>query len=216
MFEAFIDRLARTPAPPDAFNPFAYDDKANVESNTIRRANLKTYLERMATLKPTVMLVAEAPGYRGMRLTGVPFSSRYLIIEGVPGVEVYGEKYGYRVPPDAVDGAYKEQTATIVWQTLPTLRTIPVNWNSYPFHPHKPGEPLTNRAPRKPEVELGRDFLLEMLSLFSVNTVIAVGNVAHKALHDIGMDANKVRHPAQGGKNDFVAQITALMGKKSE
>lgn len=211
MFDSFIDRLARTPAPPDAFNPFAYGD----DNNAVRRQNLQTYLERMAALEPSAMLVAEAPGYRGMRLTGVPFSSRYLIMEGVPGVEVYGEQYGYQVPPDAADAAYKEQTATIVWQTLPTLRTIPVNWNSYPFHPHKPGEPLSNRAPRKPEVELGRSFLLEMLELFDVDTIIAVGNTAHKALHAVGIEAAKVRHPAQGGKNDFVAGITALLGREN-
>lgn len=211
MFDAFIDQLASTPAPPDAFNPFAYSADTD-GSNTVRRANLRIYLERMAALQPDAMLIAEAPGYRGMRLTGVPFSSRYLILEGVPGVPVYGRQYGYRVPPDATNAAYKEQTATIVWGTLPGLRTVPVNWNSYPFHPHRPGEPMSNRAPRKPEVELGRPFLQAMLRLFEVETVIAVGNTAEKALKAVGIDCAKVRHPAQGGKHDFVAGLTALLG----
>lgn len=208
MFDPFLDALARTPAPADAVNPYAYGNA----NNDIRRTNLRIYLQRMARLEPTAMLVAEAPGYRGTRLTGVPFSSRYLLLEGVPGLAVFGREHGYRIAPDAADAAYKEQTATIVWSTLPTLSTLPINWNSYPFHPHQPGASMSNRKPRQPELEIGRRFLTWMLDLFPVQTIIAVGNTASESLARLEIPHDKVRHPAQGGKNDFVAGITALLG----
>ena len=51
-----------------------------------------------------------------------------------------------------------------------------------------------------------------MLTLFQPKQVIAIGNVAHDTLSKIGLECAKVRHPAQGGKNDFVAGLTELLG----
>lgn len=209
MFEAFIEKLANTPAPADAVNQYAYDNPRNAT----RRHNLLRYLQQMAEREPSVLLVAEAPGYKGMRLTGVPFSSRYHIETGVMDGALYGLHNDYIVPDDPELPGHKEQTASIVWSTLEPLNVVPLNWNSYPFHPHKPGQPISNRKPRKPEIELGRPFLEEMMALYPIKRVIAVGNTAHAALAQIGMDVPKVRHPAQGGKNDFVAGINSLLGE---
>ena len=206
--EAFVEKLANTLIPEDAANPFDYSNPRN----ETRRNNLTRYLEQMLERKPRVMLVAEAPGYKGMRLTGVPFSSRHHIEHGVMNGTLMGIHNGYMVPDDPDLPGIREQTATIVWRTLEPLGIAPIHWNSYPFHPHKAGQPLTNRKPRIPEVELGREFLEIMIDMFSVEQVIAVGNTAHDALARIGMDVEKVRHPAQGGKNDFVAGINRLLG----
>jgi len=206
---AFVEQLAQTPAPKDAVNPFSPDNPRNV----VRRHNLLRYLEQMAERKPSVLLVAEAPGYKGMRLTGVPFSSRWHIGNGVMGGALFGTHNGYTVPDDPDLPGNREQTATIVWNTLEPLGVAPLHWNSYPFHPHKPDQPLTNRKPRKPEVELGRPFLEAMIALYDIQQVIAVGNTAHDALAQIGMEVPKVRHPAQSGKADFVAGINTLLGK---
>ena len=204
----FVEELAQTAAPHDSVNPFAYDNPRNA----VRRHNLLRYLEQMAAREPTVMLVAEAPGYKGMRLTGVPFSSRWHIENGVMDGAIFGVDNGFKVPDDPELPGKREQTATIVWNTLEPLGVAPLHWNSYPFHPHKPDKPLTNRKPRKPEVELGRPFLETLIALFDIQRVIAVGNTAHDALAQIGMDVPKVRHPAQSGKADFVAGINELLG----
>ena len=90
---------------------------------------------------------------------------------------------------------------------LENLGTLPLIWNTYPFHPHKPGQPLTNRRPRKTEMRLGETFLSAMLDLFPVQRIIAIGNVAHETLSGMGFTCTKVRHPAQGGKNDFVTGL---------
>ncbi|MEQ8675865.1 MAG: uracil-DNA glycosylase [Aggregatilineales bacterium] len=201
----FVHDLAITPAPADSFNQYGY----NHVTNEVRRANLTRYLQQMRSRQPVLMLVAEAPGYRGARLTGVPFSSRYLIQNGVG--TLFGTENGYQVPDDIENNAWKEATATIVWDTIHQLSPPPLNWNSYPFHPHQPGKPLTNRKPRKAELDIGQHFLKRLVSLFEIERIIAVGNTAEGTLKAMGISCEKVRHPAQGGKNDFVAGIKRLI-----
>jgi hypothetical protein len=38
-----------------------------------------------------------------------------------------------------------------------------------------------------------------------------VGNVAHNTMIGMGINSVKVRHPAQGGKHDFVNGMTKLL-----
>jgi hypothetical protein len=163
---------------------------------------------------PETLLVMEAPGYRGCRLTGVPVTSRKVMLEGVPELEMFGVERGYRdVDELGFERVYGEQSATIVWGTLADLRVVPFIWNTFPFHPHKKDKPLTNRKPRKPETRLGGEILQQVMQMWSFNQVIAIGNVAHDTLSELGVACVKVRHPAQGGKNDFVAGLTALLGR---
>jgi len=211
MFQPFIDRLAAVSAPPDSVNQF---DHGNPH-NAIRRHNLHRYLTQMNAQQPHTLLVAEAPGYKGMRLTGVPFSSRKFVQEGIEGVPIFGEANGYQSPPDEDNPAWSEQTATIVWGVLCAVRPLPLSWNTYPFHPHQPGKPLSNRKPRKPEIELGAVFLREIMTLFDFQSVVAVGNTAGDTLTQLGIEHRKVRHPAQGGKNDFVAGMRAIFDLKT-
>ena len=206
--DRFIALLAQANVPDDAYNEYA---DVSTE-NALRRANLRRYLLHMAEIQPQTLLVMEAPGYRGCRLTGVPVTSRKLLLEGVPELALFGAAQGYQNPQDAgFERIYGEQSATIVWGTLAGLNSIPLIWNTYPFHPHKAEQPLTNRKPRKPELQMGADFLRQMLALFAPQQVIAVGNVAYDTLTRLEISTNKVRHPAQGGKNDFVAGLTALL-----
>ncbi len=212
MFEAFIDQLSQTSVPDDATNQYALDDPCN----SARRHNLLCYLQQMHKIQPEVMLIAEAPGYKGMRLTGVPFSSRAFVRDGLEGVPILGTQNGYIAPGDEDNPGEREQTATIVWSVLRHVKRLPVSWNSYPFHPHRPDNLLSNRKPRKPEIEIGRPFLLQMLEFFPVRTVVAVGNTADDTLSGLGIEHLKVRHPAQGGRNDFVVGLRAILGVTDE
>lgn len=36
--------------------------------------NLSIYIERMLEIKPTILFMGEAPGYRGCGITGIPFT----------------------------------------------------------------------------------------------------------------------------------------------
>jgi len=206
--EQFIQNLAEAKTADDAFNEYAL----TYPNNAIRRANLMRYLQSVLELSPHTMLVMEAPGYRGCRLTGVPVTSRKILLEGVPELDIFGKQRGFRATDEAgFERVYGEQSATIVWGTLADLKVLPFIWNTFPFHPHKAGKPLTNRKPRKPETAQGVIFLMQVMRLFDFKQVIAIGNVAYDTLTSIGISCEKVRHPAQGGKNDFVEGLTRLL-----
>lgn len=204
----FVERLSRAETAPDAYNQYAYGSVYN----DIRRANLLRYLNQMAALAPQTILVMEAPGYRGSRLTGVPVTSRTILLKGVPELGLLGKERGYRdVPEPGFESINGEQTATAVWPTLATIKKVALIWGSYPFHPHEMGKPLTNRAPRRTETEQGIGFLRELLELFAPQQVIAVGNVADDTLRRMGIDHQKIRHPSHGGKTEFVNGLRAAL-----
>lgn len=205
--DALIDRLSTASTPDDAYNEYAPSDA----NNAIRRSNLKLYLQAMIKRLPQTMMVMEAPGYRGCRLTGVPVTSRKVLLEGIPKLDIFGTEQGFQDVDDVgFERIYGEQSATIVWGTLEDLGVVPFIWNTFPFHPHKADQPLTNRKPRKPETQLGSEILLQVIALWQFENIIAIGNVAYDTLTDIGITCVKVRHPAQGGKNDFVAGLTDI------
>jgi hypothetical protein len=103
-----------------------------------------------------VLLVGEAAGYRGARVSGLPFTSeRQLTGEG---------------PAEA--------TATIVHRVLAELgldETV-LLWNVVPTHP---GTVTTNRRPSCAEIAGGIPFARE---LERGRRVVAVGRVAERAL----------------------------------
>ena len=213
--DAFIDRLACTEVSERTFNQFAYQNDTVGAANAIRRENLRLYLEQMAELQPHVLMVGEAPGYRGMRLTGIPFMSEYMLLNGLPALGLFGVERGYR-KTDETERAGKEQSGTIVWGTIAAFSPVPLLWGAFPFHPHKPGDAWSNRAPTTGELLIGQPFLREMMGLFPLEKIIAVGNKAEESLGRMGIEiAGKVRHPAQGGKNDFVAGVRSALAEYS-
>jgi uracil-DNA glycosylase len=118
------------------------------------RRRLRAYLEVRA--EATVLLVGEAAGYRGARVSGIPFTSeRQLTGEG---------------PAEA--------TATIVHGVLAELglEDRVLLWNVVPTHP---GTESSNRPPTGREVAAGTRFVER---LAAGREVVAVGRVAQRAL----------------------------------
>jgi len=76
-------------------------------------------------------------------------------------------------------------------------------WNCVPFHPHRPGQPLSNRPPTKQEIAKYMPLLEELIALLQPQQVIAVGRSAERALAQIGLTPLAVRHPAHGGAAAF-------------
>ena len=204
--ENFVDRLASVETGPGCANFF--DD--TVPANALRRRNLATYLQEMRERAPKVLLVGEAPGFRGMKITGVPFTSR-TILEGPPnGFGLFGPGKGYVLPPEA-QGVAAEPTATVMWEVLAELDFLPLLWSACPWHTHVPGRPLSNRTPTAAEAELGSQFWQELGEIFAIETLVAVGNVAQRSLHRNGVEAPKIRHPAHGGRAGFKRGLAELI-----
>jgi uracil-DNA glycosylase len=203
---AFIDRLASAETGPGCNNFFDYAAPGNAQ----RRRNLAIYLEEMLGRSPKVLLVGEAPGFRGTTITGVPFTNRTILEGPANSFGLFGPGKGYVLPADAA-GVAAEPTATVMWEVLAELEFLPVLWSAYPFHSHVPGRPLSNRSPTAAEAALGTPFWQALTELFPIESVVAVGNVAQRSLQRTGLNAPKIRHPAHGGRAGFKLGLQELL-----
>lgn len=201
--ERFIHKLAAVTQLTDAFNQYSFE----LPDNEVRRGNLWLYLNNMSRLKPEILLVGEAPGFHGCRLTGVPFTSEHILLEND---SVFGKKRGYRKTAE-LRGLKKEQTATVIWETLINHNFVPLMWNAFPFHPHQSGNPEKNRTPSSAELEFGQVFLQDIINMFQIKKVVAIGNKAEGSLTKLDVLCSKIRHPANGGKPEFVRGIGEIL-----
>ncbi|MGO4189700.1 uracil-DNA glycosylase [Pseudarthrobacter sp. TAF60_1] len=202
---AFVQQLSAVSSVPGCNNFFDNNDPANAQ----RRSNLGIYLQDMMNRAPKVLLLGEAPGFRGMRITGVPFTNRTMFERAANRFGLFGAGKGYALPAEAWAVA-AEPTATVMWEVLAELEFLPLLWSACPWHTHVPGQPLSNRTPTGAEARLGTPFWVSLMELFSIETVVAVGNVAHRSLLRNGLDAPKVRHPAHGGRSGFKRGLEEL------
>ena len=207
-FEEWLIELAAIPSTPLAENLYANDAHGK-----IRRANLKEYFRRMALLSPDLILIGEAPGYQGTRRTGVPFASEHIITGGMPEVAFFNEIKGFTRAYD--ERLYKEPTSTIMWRTINAYDKPPLLWAVYPLHPHHLGTTESNRTPTRKEVEATKEHLMKLLHITGIKTVLALGNTAKTTLDELGIPAQKLRHPARGGGPTFRLQLDELMKASS-
>jgi Uracil DNA glycosylase superfamily len=163
-----------------------------------RLANLRAYLAERSGAD--VVALGEAAGYQGMRWSGIAFTSERDLAR-------WGDPYR----PTCTARRWSEPSGTIVHRVLEELgaeRRV-ILWNTVPTHPHRPGEPLSNRRPSVLEVELGAAFARSLIDLVRPATVVAVGRIAESVL---GGDATYVRHPANGGGAAFAAGMREILG----
>jgi uracil-DNA glycosylase len=158
-----------------------YNFYARGRGAAVRRRRLATYLETRAAAE--ILLVGEAAGYRGARVSGLPFTSERQMSGRGPG----------------------EATATIVRRVLRELGLEEgvLCWNLVPTHPHRPRRPHSNRPPRRDEIEAGRCFVE---ALAAGRDVVAVGRLAHQEL-----GGPYVRHPSHGGAEAFKQGLIAAL-----
>ncbi len=180
------------------FNPWTDrnpDDRGR-NGPSARRERLVAHL----SVEATHVLIGEAPGYQGCRISGIPFTSERLLIAGkIPRVTHDGSRMSTRIRP------WSEPSATILWSALSELgieRTT-VLWNAFPWHPHRPREPYSNRPPTRAECACGLPVLSLLLEAMPQARLFAVGRHAQRALWNIGREGVLLRHPAQGGAVEF-------------
>ena len=144
----FIERLVAARIG-GTFNFYRDGDRA-----AVLRERLSGYLEERAAAP--VLLVAEAPGYRGTRISGIPLTSERQLSGTGPA----------------------EATATVVHAVLDELGLADdvLLWNVVPTHP---GGERSNRRPTRAEIEGGLPFARE---LARGRMVVPVGRIAEAAL----------------------------------
>jgi uracil-DNA glycosylase len=113
-----------------------------------RRARLVEYLGARGGSR--LLLVGEAAGYRGARISGIPFTSERQLTGHGPA----------------------EATATIVQGALADLELEALCWNVVPTHP---GTSTSNRRPTRSEVAASASFLDE---LTRGRRIVAIGRLA--------------------------------------
>jgi uracil-DNA glycosylase len=130
----------------DTFNQYT--------GSPLRRERLASYLESRRDAR--LVLVGEAAGYRGARISGIPFTSERQLTGRRPA----------------------EATATIVHRVLGELGLGEdvLLWNVVPTHP---GTERSNRRPTRDEVEQSLPFLRRVVQ---GRRAIAVGRLAHSVL----------------------------------
>lgn len=174
----------------------------NPDGARIRRDNLRRRLE-MFTTAPEYLVIGEAPGWRGGRFSGVPLISEAMLVDGSLGFS--------GSPTFSSQQPLREATATIFWQTLRPLRERVFTWNCLPLHPHRPAEPLSNRAPSPQEARDCLRLLSDLTALLNPRQVIAVGRCAEAAVQTAGIPAIAIRHPSHGGAKAFQTGIRAII-----
>ena len=143
--EHLVDRLAA------ARIGLTYNQYAD---SALRRERLRSYLEARSAAE--TVLVGEAAGYRGARVSGLAFTSERQLTGAGPA----------------------EASATVVHRVLTELglQDTVLLWNVVPTHP---GTACSNRRPTRAEVEASRGFLAEVTD---GRRVVAVGRLAASVL----------------------------------
>jgi uracil-DNA glycosylase len=139
--EGFVERLAVARIG-ETYNQYA--------GSTLLRRRLADYLETRSDAP--LLLVGEAAGYRGARVSGLPFTSERQLTGRGPA----------------------EGTATVVHRVLERLGLAEdvLLWNVVPTHP---GTASSNRPPTRLEVAAAAPFLAELVR---GRRVVAVGRLA--------------------------------------
>ncbi|CAM3506275.1 uracil-DNA glycosylase [Hydrogenibacillus schlegelii] len=232
----FVCFLSGIQTPPGLFNPWrdvdpAYD--AHRRAPAVRRAHLFLYLLRRV---PRVewLWVGEALGYRGAHFSGVPFTSERMLLGHHPliGPEAILGRRGRRtsrtdlslipgkISPATRAFGFAEVSATVVWRAVRENGLPPeavLFFSAVPFHPYDVRKgTLSNRPPKRAEIERGRDVLAALLQLIErqrggLPRLVAVGNVAEAQLRTLGLPYEKTAHPAQGNAGRFLAGMRRIV-----
>lgn len=167
----------------DTYNQYA--------DSELLRQRLAAYLAYRA--EAPFVLVGEAPGYRGARISGIPFTSERQLTGFGPA----------------------EATATIVHRVLAELglEEQVLLWNVVPTHP---GSETCNRRPTRAEIEASLPFLREVVRS---RRAIAVGRLAHAVLgapyvrHPSHGGAQAFREGLARVTSRQAAEVAALAGE---
>lgn len=190
----------------NVFNPYAdqcpVHDRADAVAS--RRKNLLQYLKAAVDIEIDTIWMGRDLGYRGGRRTGLALTDEYHLPE-------MNLRYpGTSFTQATVGPALAERTATEIWAVLRALQLPPLLWNVFPFHPHEPGNPFTNRKFTNSELKQVYELNSMLIKGLNVRRVVAIGQDAFTYAGKFGVEVIAIRHPSYGGIKDFRNGMSAL------
>ena len=191
------------------FNP--YRDQCDVHdlSNApaLRRKNLRGYLGAVEELGTDTIWMGRDLGYRGGRRTGLALTDEARL-------SIFTHHYPGSSPSKATKGpVVSERTAAEIWAVLSRLEQPPLLWNVFPFHPHEPNDPMTNRRFAARELAEVTDLNRTLIKWLGIKRIICIGQDATAYAATFGIEVDCVRHPSYGGVTDFRNGMQRIYGK---
>lgn len=193
----------------NVFNP--YSDRCSVhdfpDAPYRRGQALQALLEAAVESNIDSIWIGRDLGYRGGRRTGLALTDDVHLVD-------HGQRWGVVVERPTSGEQVAERTASVVWGVLSKIPEHVFLWNVFPFHPHEPDTPFTNRAHNSSERRVGETLLVDLVRLLRPRRIVAIGGDAAKAAQHLklGHEVLQVRHPSYGGRSEFISQICSLYG----
>jgi len=207
----FVAELARFDLPA-VFNPWN-DECPDFDADgaaSLRRQNLQRILEAALQSGVDTIWIGRDLGYRGGRRTGLPLTDEVHL-------EAAKQLFGGVSLDRATKGpVVAERTAAVVWRVLQAVGRPVVLWNVFPFHPHLPDEPQSNRCHTGAERKATWPVLQSLIDMIRPKAIVAIGRDAHAAMMQLGISSLQVRHPSYGGQADFIAGLAEIYGFKGD
>lgn len=197
----------------NVFNPYADRCKVHdLEDAPDRRARTLLVMLKAATHRDIDALwIGRDLGYRGGRRTGLALTDDVHL-------SIHATRWNVAVERATTGSMVAERTAAVIWSMLALVAAPVFLWNVFPFHPHEPGDPFTNRSHTSRERVQGEAILAELILILRPRRLVAIGNDAAKTAGRLAghADVVKVRHPSYGGQRDFIHQIECLYNVRSD
>ncbi|KRA82557.1 uracil-DNA glycosylase [Altererythrobacter sp. Root672] len=202
----FVDRLAEVEIS-NVFNPYRHhcDVHDLDDAALIRRRNLETVLSARHAMKVDSIWFGRDLGYRGGRRTGLALTDEVAMFS-----VVCASNRVLRIAKATHGSPVAERTAAVIWSLIHRLPRPPMLWNAFPFHPHEPEAPFTNRAHTARERRETAWTIEALVERFDSPKLIAIGNDASKALADLGFKHETARHPSYGGQREFIETMERI------
>ena len=211
--DAIVELVAAADSSPFLFNHYAQAIPGVdlPSAPQIRRENLAKYLSAHQLIGSSELWVLEAPSKRGALRTGVPLTSESKLVE-------LSKKLGVSPPfaratNGAADFAAVSQTSQAVWEAIGDGK-MPVLWNAIMLRPHT-GDLTHTRNPSRDELRKHAPILVTLVDWLKPKSIVWVGRKAERIADYAKLVGKTVRHPANGGKSDFLHGILTIQRANS-